>query len=93
MMMRWERAILASETRESGKPAVTSGAADDCGGTEAARADPGSTPRAAILGVHPKKLQRMEAQGLLVRCEELLGRVRYAASDVERLASARRKES
>lgn len=44
---------------------------------------------AAFLSVSTRKLQRMEAAGLLRRCGELDGVVRYAASDVLRLASAR----
>ena len=44
---------------------------------------------AAFLDVSTKKLQRMEAKGQLRRCPGLDGVVRYAASDVLRLASAR----
>ena len=44
---------------------------------------------AAYLDVSTKKLQRMEAAGELRRCPGLNGVVRYATSDVLRLASAR----
>ena len=44
---------------------------------------------AAILGVSTKKLQRMEVEGKLQRCSDISGVVRYSASDVQRLASAR----
>jgi len=93
MMMRWElqslRAKVAKGEREQSRVELLTIAAE--------RMRLGLTldrpQAAAILGVHPKKLQRMEARGELVRCSELSGVVRYAASDVERLASARRKES
>jgi len=44
---------------------------------------------AAYLGVSTKKVQRMEAKGQLRRCSNLDGVVRYLASDVLRLASAK----
>jgi hypothetical protein len=50
------------------------------------------TEAAAHLGVDPKTLQRMEADGTLRRCPGLRGAVRYAARDVQRLASAPGKE-
>jgi len=44
---------------------------------------------ATYLGVSTRKLQRMEAAGQLTRCPGLGTVVRYAARDVQRLASAR----
>ena len=43
---------------------------------------------AAHLGVSSKKVQRMETEGVLVRCPGLGTVVRFAARDVQRLASA-----
>ncbi len=58
--------------------------------SECARVRVGAPPTrsqaAAFLGVSTKKLQRMESAGTLGRCSGL--GVRYAASDVLRLASA-----
>jgi len=48
---------------------------------------------AAFIGCSTKKLQRMEARGQIRRCPALDGLVRYAARDVERLASAPGKEA
>ncbi len=48
---------------------------------------------ALILGVSTKTVQRMDAMRQLRRCPNLPGVVRYPASDVLRLASAKRKES
>jgi hypothetical protein len=47
---------------------------------------------AAHLGVSTRMLQRMEGRGEVRRCPGLGSVVRYAASDVLRLASAKRKE-
>ncbi len=44
---------------------------------------------AAFIGVSTKKLQRMEANGSFPRCRGLGTVVRYRASDVLRLASAK----
>ena len=41
------------------------------------------------FGVSTKKVQRLEAQGRLPRCADLGTVVRYRASDVQRLASAK----
>lgn len=44
---------------------------------------------ATYLGVSVRHVQRMEASGKLRRCPNLGGAVRYSASDVLKLASAR----
>ena len=48
---------------------------------------------AAYIDGSTKKVQRLENAGLLRRCPNLGALVRYAASDVLRLASAKGKES
>src|SRR5262245_31746014 len=47
---------------------------------------------ASYVCVSPKTLRRMEADKEIRRCPGLRGVVRFAARDVARLASARRKE-
>jgi hypothetical protein len=47
---------------------------------------------AAFLRVSPRTVQRLDASGRLRRCPGFGSLVRYASSDVLRLASAQRKE-
>ena len=89
MLMRWR---MGAMEQELAKPRKRGSPGEVCA-LAAERMQLGLSldreQTAAILGVSTKKLQRMEARGELRRCSDISGVVRYPASDVQRLASAR----
>src|SRR5262249_51156644 len=77
-------ACARSEERSSEREACSVSAERLAGGAPLTRAEV-----AAHLGVSYRKVQRMEAAGLITRCPNMGAAVRYPARDVLRLASAR----
>ncbi len=82
-MLEKRIAELEKKVAERGQP-VALAAAKIRAGANVSREE-----AAAFLGVNVKTLQRLEAKGRLERCPGLGGAVRYRASDVLKLASAR----